>query len=104
MFLPTLKEECPPLSKAGNIRIKIHWPIEGEIKTYPLGRRPSRDWTVSLSFEVEKEPAASKEDSVLSNGQTIPILDFSEKRKNIWPRHSNQGSQCSRKYFGSPIR
>ena len=44
------------LSKIGSIRIKMHRPIEGEIKTCTLRRNASGDWDVSLSCEVNVEP------------------------------------------------
>lgn len=70
------------LSKIGNIRIKMHRPIEGKIKTCTLQKNASGDWDVSISCEVNTEPQAPKQESVgidvgltnfavLSNGKTI---------------------------------
>ena len=70
------------LSKLGNIRIKIHRPIEGEVKTCTIRKTPSGNWDVSLSCEVNAEPLPVKHESigidvglthfaVLSNGQEI---------------------------------
>ncbi len=75
------------LSKIGNIRIKMHRPIEGTIKTCTLRQNASGDWIVSLSCEVEIEPAAPKQESigidvglthfaVLSDGQKIANPKF----------------------------
>jgi putative transposase len=70
------------LSKLGNIHVKMHRPIEGEIKTCTLRRNASGDWDVSLSCEVSVEPLAPKQEAIgidvglehfatLSNGQEI---------------------------------
>ena len=70
------------ISKIGSIRIKLHRPIEGEIKTCTLRRNASGDWYVSLSCEMNVEPQAPREEAVgidvglshfatLSNGQEI---------------------------------
>src|SRR3972149_1611969 len=40
------------LSKIGHIRVKMHRPIAGEIKTCTLRRNASGEWDVSLSCEV----------------------------------------------------
>ena len=70
------------LSKLGNIRVKMHRLIEGEIKTCTLRQNASGDWLVSLSCEVDVQPLPLKEESVgidvgletfatLSNGEEI---------------------------------
>jgi len=78
------------LSKIGSIRMKMHRPIEGEIKTCTLRRNASGDWDISLSCEVEIQPQPQKTTSigidvglahfaVLSNGQEIPNPRFFQK-------------------------
>ncbi len=52
------------LSKIGNIRLKMHRPIEGEVKTCTLRRNASGDWDVSLSCEVNIEPQVAKQEAV----------------------------------------
>jgi putative transposase len=75
------------LSKVGGIRITMHRPIEGEIKTCTLLRKASGTWNVSLSCEVNVEPQSPKEEAVgidvglahfatLSNGQGIANPQF----------------------------
>ncbi len=70
------------LSKIGTVRVKMHRPVEGEIKTCTLRRNASGDWDVSLSCEVNVEPQAPREEAIgidmglehfatLSNGQEI---------------------------------
>ena len=70
------------LSKIGSIRVKMHRPVEGEIKTCTLRKNASGDWDISLSCEVMVEPQPPKEEAigidvglahfaVLSSGQEI---------------------------------
>lgn len=70
------------LSKIGRVRVKMHRPIEGEIKTCTLRRNASGEWDVSLSCEVKIKAKAPREEAVgidvglekfatLSNGQEI---------------------------------
>jgi putative transposase len=81
------------LSKIGSVRIKIHRPIGGEVKTCTLRRNPSGDWDVSFSCEVEVTPPVAKEETVgidvgleqfavLSNGQIISNPRFFQKGQN----------------------
>ena len=48
----------------GNIRIKMHRPIEGEIKTCTLRKNASGDWNVSFSCEVNVEPLPAKQEAI----------------------------------------
>lgn len=70
------------LSKIGNIRIKMHRPYEGEVKTCTLRKNPSGEWDLSLSCEVDCEALSPRHEAVgidvgltnfavFSNGQTI---------------------------------
>ena len=70
------------LSKIGNIRIKLHRPIEGKIKTCTLLKNAAGSWDVSFSCEVEIQPQLPKDEAIgidvglthfatLSNGQNI---------------------------------
>jgi len=78
------------LSKIGNIRINMHRPLEGEIKTCTLRRNPTGQWDVSFSCEIEAKPLAPNAEAigidvgiqqfaVLSNGQEIANPRFSQK-------------------------
>lgn len=78
------------LSKVGNIRMKMHRPIEGQIKTCTLRKSPSGEWDVSFSCEVEAKPLPKNEKAVgidvgiehfavLSDGQNIPNPRFFQK-------------------------
>lgn len=70
------------LSKIGVLRMKMHRPIEGEIKTCTLRRNSCGEWDVSFSCEVTRRPLPAKQSAVgidvgltqfavLSNGQEI---------------------------------
>jgi putative transposase len=52
------------LSKIGTVRIKMHRPIEGEIKTCTLRRTASGNWLVSFSCEVKTKPKAVNQKAV----------------------------------------
>jgi putative transposase len=52
------------LSKLGSIRIKMHRPIEGEVKTCTLRKNASGDWLVSFSCEIDVEPKIAKQEAV----------------------------------------
>ncbi len=70
------------LSKIGSIRVKMHRPIEGKIKTCTLSKSASGDWDVAFSCEINVTPLTPKQEAIgidvglehfatLSNGQEI---------------------------------
>jgi len=78
------------LSKIGNIRIKMHRPLEGEIKTCILRKNTTGEWDISFSCEVEAKLLPTNEKAVgidvglehfavLSNGQEILNPRFFQK-------------------------
>lgn len=89
------------LSKIGSLRIKMHRPIGGEVKTCTLKRNASGDWDVSLSCEVSVQPQTPKEESVgidvglthfavLSNGEKVSNPRFFQKgQKNLAKAQKN---------------
>jgi putative transposase len=81
------------LSKIGNIRIKLHRPIEGKIKTCTLRKNPTGSWDVAFSCEVEKQPQALKEEMV---GIDVGLTDFatlSNREKIANPRFFKQSEK-----------
>lgn len=75
------------LSKIGTLRIKMHRPIEGEIKTCTLRKTASGEWNLSFSCEVEVRPLQEREEAIgidvglthfatLSTGEEIPNPRF----------------------------
>src|SRR3990167_1924188 len=82
------KEIC--LSKIGNVRIKMHRSIVGEIKTCTIKKNASGEWDITLSCEVLATPAEPKTEAVaidvgielfatLSNGEKIANPRFFKK-------------------------
>ena len=74
------------LSKMGNMRIKLHRPVEGKVKTGTL-RREAGNWYACFSCELEANPLPHNEKSVgidlgiesfaaLSHGQSIENPHF----------------------------
>ena len=61
------------LSKMGRIRIRLHRPLEGQIKTCTLRKNPSGTWDVVLSCEVTPERLPTNEKSV---GIDVGIATF----------------------------
>jgi len=71
------------LSKIGSIKIKLHRPIEGQIKTCTIRKTPTGKWFISLSCQIENPKIESvPQDSMgidvglqyfatLSNGEKI---------------------------------
>lgn len=71
------------LSKIGDVKIKLHRPIEGAIKTLTIQRDSLSNWYARFSCEVEPKPLTVSSEMVgidlglttfatLSNGDTIP--------------------------------
>jgi putative transposase len=80
------------LSKLGTLRIKMHRPIEGEIKTCTLRRNPTGTWDVAFSCEMEAHPFPVLESAVgidvgistfavLSDGNEVANLKFFKKEQ-----------------------
>lgn len=80
------------LSKIGHVRIKMHRPLEGKIKTCTLRKTATGEWDIALSCEVEAKPLPSNEKAVgidvglehfavLSDGQKIANPRFFQKEQ-----------------------
>ena len=70
------------LSKIGDVRIKLHRPIEGKIKTLTVTRSATGKWYACFSVEIEPEPLPANAKAIgidvglyhfatLSNGEQI---------------------------------
>jgi putative transposase len=72
------------LSKIGCIRIKMHRPLEGEIKTCTLSKNASGQWSVSFSCIVDPKRLMPNEASVgIDVGiQNFAVLSTGEKISN----------------------
>ncbi len=74
------------LSKIGSIRIKMHRPLEGAIKTCTLRRNPSGTWDVTLSCEVDVQPLPIQEDAVGIDVGVSTFAVFSDGKEIKKPR------------------
>ena len=52
-----LLDKTVQLSKIGNIKIKLHRPTEGKIKTCTIKRSPTGKWYISFACDIEHDPA-----------------------------------------------
>ena len=52
------------LSKIGDVRIKLHRPVEGKVKTLTIARSATGKWYACFSAEVEPQPLPANETSV----------------------------------------
>jgi len=52
------------LSKIGSIKVKLHRPIEGKIKTTTI-KREGEQWYVTFTCEVEVQPKLAYTDDVI---------------------------------------
>jgi putative transposase len=82
------------ISKIGNLRVKMHRPIEGEIKTCTLRRSASGDWDVSFSCEVNVEPLAPKQDAIGIDVGIEQFATFSNGQEISNPRFFKQGERA----------
>ena len=81
------------LSKIGNIRVQLHRPVEGKIKTCTLRKNTSGDWDVSLSCEVEVWPKAPKEEAIGIDVGLTHFATFSNGKKISNPRFFKKGEE-----------
>ena len=100
------------LSKIGRIRVKMHRPIEGEIKTCTLRKTASGSWMVSFSCEVNVIPKSPNEESIgidvglenfatLSNGEQIANPRFFKRRQNALAKAQHKLAKLNK---GTPER
>jgi len=81
------------LSKIGNVKIKLHRPTEGIIKTCTIKRTPTGKWFVTFSCKIETEPTQKAVNPAIgfdmglehflttSNGEHIENPRFFKKEK-----------------------
>lgn len=81
------------LSKIGNIRVKMHRPISGTIKTCTIRKTASGEWNVSFSCEVEVEPSEAKQESIGIDVGLQHFATFSDGRQIENPRFFKQGEK-----------
>ena len=81
---------CLSLSKIGDVKVRLHRPMQGQVKTCTI-KREVNHWYVTFSCEVEDEPLPASEEAV---GIDLGLLHFAtlstgETIEN--PRHYRRG-------------
>lgn len=89
----TLEGRELKLSKIGNIRVKMHRPITGKIKTCTVRRNAAGNWIVSFSCEVNTEPKAISQESVGIDVGLEQFATFSDGQKINNPRFFKKGEK-----------
>jgi len=82
------------LSKIGRIRIKMHRPIEGELKTCTIKRTAAGEWDVFLSCEVKAMLLSPQEEAVAIDVGIESFATFSNGQKIANPRFFKQGEKA----------
>ena len=82
------------LSKIGNIHVKMHRPIEGEIKTCTLRKNATGGWDVSFSCEVNVEPRVPQTEAIGIDVGLTDFATFSDEQKVANPRFFKQGEKA----------
>lgn len=86
------KEVC--LSKIGRVRIKMHRPIEGEVKTCTIKKTAAGEWDISLSCEVKAVSLEPKTDAIAIDVGLESFATFSNGEKIENPRFFKQGEKA----------
>lgn len=100
------------LSKVGNVKIKLHRPIEGKIKTLTIARASTGKWYACFSVECEPQPmpfvlsatgvdCGLKQFAVLSNGEAIANPRFFRTEEKRLAKAQRKLSAAAK---GSPER
>ena len=102
------------LAKIGDIKIKLHRPIEGAIKTCTIRRMPTGKWFACFSVEIEDTPLPPWKDgavvgidvglesfATLSNGEKIPNPRFFREEEHELARVQRRLSKAQK---GTPER
>ena len=61
------------LSKIGEVRMFMHRPVTGDIKTISIKRDSVGDWFITLTVEADSKPDKSEEDETLQDSQFQPV-------------------------------
>jgi putative transposase len=94
------------LSKIGSLRLKLHRPIEGRVKTLTVSHSPSGKWYAIFSCEVENKPIRGRLPAVgvdfglnslvaLSDGSTFEApKNYRESEAKLKKLHRRVGRHC----------
>lgn len=100
------------LSKLGSVKVVLHRPVEGQIKTVTLRRASTSKWYVSFSVETQPQPLSETTTAVgvdvgltsfatLSNGEKVANPRFFRKDEKALARVQRK---LSREQKGTPER
>ena len=100
------------LSKIGALKLRLHRPVEGKVKTLTIKRTPTENWYATFSCEVETKPIPNREKAVgvdfglihlvaLSDGVTF---EAPKTYRHIEAQSRRAHRELSRKVKGSKNR
>lgn len=101
------------LSKIGNIKINLHRPIEGIIKTCTIRRKPTGKWFISFACDIDIKPVIKPVNpaigidmgiesfATLSNGEKIDNPKFFQASEKFLAKAQRKLSTCEK---GTPER
>ncbi len=89
----TLLSKEISLSKLGRIRVKMHRPIDGEIKTCTIKKTALGEWDISLSCEVRTVPLEPKVEAVAVDVGIESFATFSNGERIENPRFFKKGEK-----------
>jgi len=96
------------LSKIGEMKVTLHRPLEGTLKTATIRRYPSVKWFISFSVKIEREPPPFKDGEVvgvdvglesfatLSTGENIENPRFFRTEEQAHSKAQRKLSQCEK--------
>jgi putative transposase len=94
------------LSKIGELRIRLHRPVEGRVKTLTISRSPSGSWYAVFASTVEARPIPGREEAVgvdfglnslvaLSDGTLIEApRSYRESEDKLRKLHRSVSKRC----------
>lgn len=93
------------LSKIGHVKVVIHRPLEGTVKTATVRKTPTGKWFVCFSCEVEPEPLPKSTEAVgvdvglkdiiaTSEGESVPAPKFLRKEEEELARTQRRLSEA----------
>lgn len=98
----TLLDKEIALSKIGRIRLKMHRPIEGVIKTCTIKKTAAGAWDITFSCEVKAVPLEPNRETIAIDVGIESWATFSNGEKMANPRFFKRGekalAQAQRKF------
>lgn len=107
-FSVDLAHQTVYLSKIGDVKMTLHRPLEGQLKTATIRRYPTGKWFISFSVEIEREYHLVKNGNVvgvdvglksfatLSTGEKIKNPRFFRTEEQAVGKAQRKFSKCSK--------